>query len=281
MDIVLRLMSYRLKTIFLWENLMLKEIKGKENNTIKLIRSLHTKKGREKAGLYFVEGLRIVSDTVEYAHNKIEFIIFSESFYKEHKDLSDGFSKNYLCIIVTDSIFQSISDTIAPQGILAVLRLSFSSFSDFSDDEKILILDSIQDPGNMGTIIRTAEAMGIKSIFLTKGCTDIYSPKVLRSAMGFAFRTKFYPLAGTEDILHLKNSGYKLFSTALSNKSKNLSEIKSSGKSAIVIGNEANGISSDILDLSDFWVKIPMSGKIESLNAAVAASIVMYHFTMN
>ena len=260
---------------------MLNIISGKDNRTLKLIRSLNTRSGRKKHGLYFVEGLRIVADTIEISADSVEFLVFSQSFSAENSPAVSKYASDFICYQVSDSLFEGISDTKTPQGILAALKHSPSSLSEFSDDSKILILAGIQDPGNMGTIIRTAEAMGISSLFLTKGCVDIYSPKVLRSAMGSALRTRFYNIEGIEDILWLKKRGYTLFSAALKETSIQLNEALSAPKTALVIGNEANGISDEILSISDYIIKIPMSGKIESLNAAVAASIIMYHFTIN
>lgn len=257
---------------------MIKEITGRENRILKTLRSLKTKNGRKKLGLYFVEGERIVRDTLTLAADNISFVVFSSSYFEANKDFCLSLESTTECYLIGDRIFSDISDTKTPQGILMVLSFRHSSLDDFSTGGNILILDSVQDPGNMGTIIRTAEAMGISSIFLTKGSTDIYSPKVLRSAMGSAFRTDFYFIE-TEDLYTLKEKGYKLYSAALSENSVSLENVECGENAAIIIGNEANGISQEILEISDYLIKIPMTGKIESLNAAVAAAIVMYHFS--
>jgi len=258
---------------------MIKEISGKDNRIIKLIRSLHTTNGRKKQGLYFIEGERIVSDTIKFSSEQVEFIIFTNSFYSSQSNLKE-FEQKFTCYNIPDFLFEEITDTKTPQGILAVLRYPENKLSNFENDKRILILDRLQDPGNMGTIIRTAEAMGINSIFITKGCTDLYSPKVLRSAMGSAVRTNFYYIDSINDILNLKTKGYKLYAAALSDNAIFLEDAKPFDKTAIIIGNEANGISDEILDISDYIIKIPMTGNIESLNAAIAASIVMYHFAI-
>lgn len=256
---------------------MIKEITGKDNRILKTLRSLKTRNGRKKLGLYFVEGERIVKDTLTLATENISFVVFSSSYFENNRDFCLSLENNTECYLISDKLFVEISDTKTPQGILMVLSVQSSSLDDFSADGNILILDSVQDPGNMGTIIRTAEAMGISSVFLTKGSTDIYSPKVLRSAMGSAFRTDFY-FIDTEDLYTLKDKGYKLYSAALSENSIPLDNVKPEKNAAIIIGNEANGISEEILEISDYLIKIPMTGKIESLNAAIAAAIVMYHF---
>ena len=257
---------------------MVREISSKDNQIIKILHNLQTKNGRKKQGLYFVEGDRIVRDTLKFAASNVNFVVFSKSYYEANEPFCLSLQRDFECYLISDSLFSGVSDTKTPQGILIVLSIPTSSLKDFSGDKNILIIDSLQDPGNMGTIIRTAEAMGISSIFITKGSTDIYSPKVLRSAMGSAFRTNFYAI-DSSDLIKLKEKGYTLYATSLSDKSISLEDVKHIKKAAIIIGNEANGISEDIINVSDVLIKIPMAGKIESLNAAVAAAIVMYHFS--
>ena len=257
---------------------MLKEIFSADNPKIKLLRALNTRVGRKKNSMFFVEGKRIVEDAILTIPEKIAFIILSKSYYES------GIDRNYITKfeinIVPDALFKELSDTKTPQGILAVISHKEALISDFSsNDEHILILDKLQDPGNMGTILRTAEAMGFNNIFLTKDCTDVYSPKGTRSTMGSVFRLNIFENIETKDLLCLKNMGYSLTATALSNNSISLKDAERKNKTAIIIGNEANGVSSDIMEISDFIIKIPMKGKVESLNAAVAAALLMYHFS--
>ena len=261
---------------------MLKEIISRENQIIKLIKALKDRNGRKKYGLFFIEGLKIVEEAAFFVPERIHYIILNKSFAELYKERLKEYSKNFECIILPDSLFKEISDTKTPQGILAVLKIKQLFINDFSfKNEHIIILDSVRDPGNIGTIIRTAEAMGFDSIFLTKGCTDIYSPKVTRSTMGSIFRTRIYENCLKEDICLLKKQGYSIISAALKNNSIFLNDINTHKKSAIVIGNEADGISDDLISISDIIVKVPMKGKTESLNAAVAAAIIMYHFAFN
>ena len=259
---------------------MFKEIFSKDNPLIKTIRALQTKAGRKKHDMFFIEGTRIVEEAISYLQDNIHSIIISTSFNETYPDKVKEYTKAFDCYLVPDSLFNEISDTETPQGVLAVIKKEHTKISDFSFDEsRIVILDCVCDPGNIGTIIRTAEAMGFNSIFLTKGCTDIYSPKVLRSTMGSVFRTNIYEGLTTEDINLIKQKEYTLASTALQENSVFLEDAPSPHKLAIVIGNEANGVSDEILSISDLILKIPMHGKTESLNAAVAAAIVMYHFS--
>lgn len=257
---------------------MIKEIYSAENPKIKLLHSLNTRSGRKKSNMFFIEGKRIVEDAIKTIPERIEFFIISKSYYET--EAINIHADNFEINIIPDSLFNELSETKTPQGILAVIRHKEVSFSDFfSNDKNILILDKLQDPGNMGTIIRTAEAMGFNNIFLTKECADVYSPKVTRSTMGSVLRLNIFENISIEDIHKLKAMGYTLASTALKEISVPLKDVNKPKKTAIVIGNEANGISADILEISDLIIKIPMKGKIESLNAAVAASILMFYFS--
>ncbi len=261
---------------------MIKEITSKNNPIIKSVKSLQGKAGRKKSGLFFVEGLRIVQEALDTLPCDVHSVVLSQSFKKLNEKGFKKYSENFNCYLVSDSVFSEISDTETPQGVLAVLRHTPLSFNSFSfNDNRIIILDSVRDPGNIGTIIRTAEAMGFNSVFLNVGCADLYSPKVLRSTMGSVFRLNIYEAISNADIGLFKENGYTVVSTALSSTAISLKEAIIPEKAAIIIGNEANGISSDILDISDITVKIPMKGKTESLNAAVAAAITMYHFSLD
>jgi len=261
---------------------MLKEIFSKDNQQVKTVRALQSRSGRKKHRLYFVEGNRITEEAVTCISSKIQFIIMNTTFKNEYPKKANEYSDKFDCYIIPDTLFKEISDTETPQGVLAVIKNTPTPVSDFSfNDNNIIILDSVRDPGNIGTIIRTAEAMGFNSIFLSKGCTDIYSPKVLRSTMGSFFRTNIYENITLEDINLLKEKNYKIISTALQNDSVFLEDAPHFEKSAIVIGNEADGISKEMLEISDLITKIPMKGKTESLNAAIAAAIVMYHFSID
>ena len=148
-------------------------------------------------------------------------------------------------------------------------------FDKINDKGNILILDKIQDTGNIGTIIRSADAFGIDTIVCTKGTVDCYSPKVLRSTMGSILREKIIYL-DDDDINEIKNIGYTIVGTVLDDKSISLENLKISKKMAFIVGNEANGISDEIKNLCDIFVKIPMTGNAESLNVAVATSIILY-----
>ena len=252
---------------------MEKFISSRDNKIIKLLNSLQKKSGRVKHSLYIAEGKRLCNEAFVWAKDKIEFTVVSDTFYKYNNADLTGTD----IYILPDDLFSKISDTETPQGILCVLKYDLTT-SAYSVSDNILILDGVSEPGNMGTILRTAEAMGFTDIYIAKGSADIYCPKVIRSTMGAIFRLNFHFVDNYDFIDNLKNDGYKIITTALHN-SIDLEKTTVYSKNAIVIGNEANGVSAEIMDKSDVITRIEMAGNAESLNAAVAAGIVMYKFS--
>lgn len=183
--------------------------------------------------------------------------------------------------LVEDEVFKRISDTMNPQGILAVVKKKELFIKDMleakSQDRKLfLILEDIQDPGNLGTIIRTAEGAGVSGVIMSEKTVDIYNPKVVRSTMGSIFRVPFIYVDNLADVADtLKKSGIKLYAAHLKG-SRNYFKMDYSKPSAFLIGNEGNGLSHALAEKADALIKIPMFGQIESLNAASAATILMY-----
>ncbi len=252
---------------------MVKFISSRDNKIIKLLVSLQKKSGRMKHSLFIAEGKRLCNEAFIWAKDKIEFIVVSDTFYKENNADLNGTD----IYILPDDLFLKISDTETPQGIICVLRYDLVTFSS-SVSDNVLILDGVSEPGNMGTILRTAEAMGFSDIYITKGSADIYSPKVIRSTMGAVFRLNFHFEDNYDFVDDLKEKGYKIITTALRD-SIDLEETSVYSKNAIVIGNEANGVCDEVMEKSDIITRIEMAGNAESLNAAVAAGIVMYKFS--
>lgn len=254
-------------------------IQSSQNNTIKDIKALHLKKNREAQNLYFVEGIRFVKDAIDNGQTIVKVVISDklESLNGGNRLIE---KVNTVCsdvYLVPEKLFKEISDTQTPQGILAVLqKREFEFGTVIEQGTSVVVLDSLQDPGNVGTIIRTADAAGVSAVILTKGCVDIFSPKVLRSTMGSIFHMPIFEgVQINETIGLLKKSGYKIIAAHLEGKNNYYDE-ELTCKSAIIVGNEANGISDETASISDKLVKIPMPGKAESLNAAVAASIMIY-----
>ena len=254
-------------------------IQSNQNNTIKEIKALHLKKNRDAQGLYFIEGIRFVSDAIDNGQTIVKVIISDklESLNGGGQLIERVTAACDDCSLVPEKLFKEISDTQTPQGILAVLKKSEFVFDTvIRQGNSVVILDSLQDPGNVGTIIRTADAAGVSAVILTKGSVDLFSPKVIRSTMGSVFHIPIFEgLFINEAIGLLKEAGYKVIASHLDGKNNYYDE-DLIGKSAIIVGNEANGISNETAELADRLVKIPMPGKAESLNASVAASIMIY-----
>lgn len=252
-------------------------IESKDNAKIKLINSLKTKKFREKYGLMFFEGLRSTKQLIEL-NVPLDIIAFSEKAYNEFEDYKNIYKEyEQISIIIKDNIFNQLSDTVSTQGIIAVSKIPKYNLEELlkKDKARILMFDRLQDPGNAGTLIRTADAAGFDAILALKGTVDLYSPKVNRSAMGSNI---YIPIIEIEeiDILKLKQNGFKILATALDEYAQTYDKSTYTEKCVIVLGNEANGVSQNIMSMSDQKVYIPIYGKAESLNVAIAGAIVMY-----
>ncbi len=251
-----------------------------QNPMVREVRSLKNPKGRQETGLFFVEGTRIFEEAVN-SDLEIEYVVISEKFsetpgYENALSLIKDGCKVYG---VTDKLFDEMSDTETPQGILAVLRLRRPSVDEINDRNGLYIfLDEIRDPGNMGTIIRTADAAGFTGVIVSKGCTDVYNPKVLRSTMGSIFHIPVY-FCGTDEtadgLRHLRQIGIKILASHLEG-SLSIFDTDLTKGTVIIIGSEAAGIGEASKNEADVLVSIPMEGRAESLNASVAAGIMMF-----
>lgn len=256
----------------------MQKITSKENSLIKHIIKLKNKKYRNEFNEYIVEGAKIIKEAIQEKAN-IKNILISEDAV--NSVIIDKYLKNELnkldYIIVSTNIFKQITEVEAPQGIIAIIENNNKKNTIDCTAEFILALDNIQDPGNLGTIIRTADSCNIKQIIVTKGTVDAYNPKVIRSTMGAIFRVNITQCDNLAKTLNnLKNSNYKIFSTVLES-AKSIYNI-SFKRTVVVIGNEANGVSKEVVDISDERVTIPMLGKTESLNASIAAGVIMYEY---
>ncbi|SFE19981.1 TrmH family RNA methyltransferase [Peptostreptococcus sp. D1] len=256
----------------------MKTIKSKDNEKIKLVKSLHKSKYRNRENKFFSEGLRTIELALQY-NADIVFSIISESFFQDvkNKDFIDILDSKANLFVVSDSLFNSICTTENTQGVLAVFDIDDMSINIFNGEvhKKIILLDRVQDPGNVGTIIRTADAAGFDLVILTKGCVDIFNPKVVRATMGSLFYMDVI-VADENDILEkLSASKVQIVSGSLDANSY-FDEVSYDESVALVVGNEANGVNQLWYDNSDILVKIPMFGKAESLNVAISSAILMY-----
>ena len=258
---------------------MINIIKSKDNDKVKYTKSLLKTKFRNKEKKFIIEGYRILTLALE-CDAELEYVFINEDFEKkqEHKSFLTLLEKKGIKIYKTpNKIFLEMVDTENTQWILGVLKYKERNLVDnISKNHKfVLILDRIQDPGNMGTIIRTADSAGVDAIILLKGCVDIYNPKVIRSTMGSIFDMNIIHATQDEALDFLKQNEFDIVSSYL-HTDNYYNETTYQGKIALVIGNEANGINDDLISKSDKLIKIPIYGKAESLNAAISAAILMY-----
>ena len=231
---------------------------------------------RKKDRVFIVEGPKMYE---ELPDNILLKTYVSESFFREEKNKKLLEKHSYH--VVKDSVFEQMSDTKSPQGILAVAKQFSYEVRDLLGIDKqkkpfLLVMDTLQDPGNLGTIIRAGEAAGVTGILMNQETVDIYNPKVIRSTMGALYRVPFlYTNQLSDMLLEFRKKGIHLFAAHLKGK-KSYDLVDYSDGCALLIGNEAKGLSNEIASLADTYVKIPMCGNVESLNAAVAASVLAF-----
>jgi TrmH family RNA methyltransferase len=249
-------------------------ITSAQNQQIKEIQALNQKhRERVKTGLFTAEGVKIISEAPKELIHKI---FVSESFERNNHDLI----KDFRYEVIADSLFEKICDTKTPQGILGILKQPVYKREELLGDGHtspfILLLEDLQDPGNVGTIIRTAEGAGVTGIMLTKGCVDLFAPKTIRSTMGSIFRVPFICEDDTDDLVRwFKENQIQTYGAHLKGVCSYEEPSYREG-TAFFIGNEGKGLSDALSDKCDTLIKIPMEGQLESLNAAVASAILMY-----
>lgn len=251
-------------------------ITSTSNSQVKQVVALTKKaKARRESGLFLVEGEKMFS---ELPRERLDRVYVSESFLRQQGEGAEALLAGSRHEIVTDEVMRVMSDTQTPQGILALCRQFSYSLSDILGKEQmhLAILETIQDPGNLGTILRAGEGAGVTGVIMNRTTADIYNPKVIRSTMGSIYRVPFFYTDDLEEtIKQVKEAGVRLFAAHLKGE-RSYDEEDYTGNTGFLIGNEANGLSSETADAADCYIKIPMLGQVESLNAAVAASILMY-----
>lgn len=237
------------------------KITSLSNAHIKELAKLDNAKSRDELGKVLVEGKHLVKEA--YALGILCEVLFTSSDdYLESVD-------NYL---VSEEIIKKLSHTTTPQGIIGVAKIKEK---EIIYGDSLLLLDGVSDPGNLGTIIRTAKAFGVSSIILSEGSIDIYNDKVIRATQGQIFKMPIVKTNLKKVITELKNKGYVVYATSLKD-AIDLEEVKEVNKYALVLGNEANGVSSEIIDLCDCSLKIKMEEDVESLNVAIAGAVCLY-----
>lgn len=248
-------------------------------------------KERRKADVYLVEGRKMFLEAPE---EELQQIFVAEALWErlelEHEDGSDPDIqlKNRILksdgddrisvFLVTDEVFRKISDTQTPQGILCVLRQKHYTLEELLTRENplLVILEDLQDPGNLGTILRTGEGAGITGVIMSKNTVDLYNPKTIRATMGSIYRVPFLYVEDLKPVFtELKKKGIQSYAAHLRG-TKYYDALDFTKGTALLIGNEGNGLRTETAELADQYLKIPMEGQVESLNAAIATSILMY-----
>ena len=255
----------------------MQKITSKDNEIVKNIKKLKDKKYRDLNKEFVIEGIKLIKEAIQEKAKIKQIIICDDCDTSEiSKDLTYEIAK-YNCIYVSKQVFASITEVKNPQGILAVVsKENAEKEIDYSQDI-IVALDDLQDPGNLGTILRTVDSIGLTQILVSKGTADCFNPKVVRSTMGAIFRVKIIECENLmETLKQAKKHHFKVMVTSL--QTDNSIYDVDYNKKVIVVGNEANGVEQEIQDFADEKVKIPMLGKTESLNASVATGIVLYEF---
>ncbi len=257
---------------------MVEVIRSIKNNKIKYLRKLYSNRKRKKEGKYILEGLRLIKSAI-LMEAEVNRIFITPKFVSDNELNFIAPLPDYKITYISKDLMEELADTVNPQGIIAIVNEPEYEYNQFIKDNKYtLILDRIQDPGNMGTLIRTAAAAGFSGLIALKGCVDIYNLKVIRATAGAIFSL---PIINKMEFAELKRikekKQYCIQLISADTEGDNYyHEIDYKDPLILVIGNEANGIRKEILALSDNIVKIPVNRDIESLNAAVAGSLIMY-----
>lgn len=265
-------------------------ITSKSNEQIKYISSLKTKKYRDIYSKYILEGIKLV-DEVSSGNNIPELIVYSEELLNKASGGKELLNKlkniNTQILEVSKEVFYYLTDTVTPQGVLAIMNINKNNIDNLEEhilnNESFIILDKIQDAGNLGTIIRSCVSFDVVNIIATVGTTDLYSPKTIRSTMGAMNKVNIWYLNEKEilnSIQMLKQKDYEIIGTDLKAK-EYLKETKVNSKSIFVVGNEANGVSENINRICSKNIKIEMQDTQESLNVGVATSILLYKRYIN
>jgi len=259
-------------------------IKSKDNPTIKMyVRLAESKKERKNYNMYVLEGYRLICDALSENSSVKQILMTEYAYEKYYNDLSQADLKEVKMLIISNELGMKISCTEKTQGIFAIC--SIPVFSDLrqalESGKHYMVLYQIQDPGNLGMIIRTADAVGIDGVILSQTC-ELFNPKTIRSTMGSVFRTKIFNDCNIDEILEIcRDKGISTYAAVIDSNAENLKKCLFTDGGAVIIGNEGNGLPSDVSDACDKKVTIKMNGNVNSLNAAMAAGIMMWEMKNN
>lgn len=251
----------------------MREITSKDNKIVKLCEQLASRKYRDRLGLYLIEGENLLEEAVREGA-AVDTVLMRKGYRGK---VQPGLEQK--TFILDEKLFDKLAQTDTSQGILAIVKKPGVSQADLIAEGAMgnfVVLDRLQDPGNIGTIIRTADAAGYSLIVAMKGTADVFSPKVVRAAAGSLFRVPVVFIEDYDELVEfVKAAGGKLVATCFDT-DRYYYDVDLTRNTALIIGNEGNGIAPELIERADVKIKIPMAGTIESLNAAVAAAILMY-----
>lgn len=251
----------------------MKRIESVSNPKVKEWKKLHTKKGRDQAKMFLVEGKHLVEEALKY-HIEIEEILVSERLDVPREwDVS-----NVSITYVTEKVLKELSETETPQGIIAICKQSEADKTHKFDT--LLLVDRVQDPGNLGAIIRTADATGISAVIIGEGSADLYNGKTVRATQGSIFHLPIWKGDLMEWINICKQENITVYGTSLQG-AKSYTSVESDKRFALIVGNEGAGVSKELLEHTKQNLFIPIYGKAESLNVVVATGILLYHLKAN
>ena len=255
----------------------MKKITSSDNEIYKSFARLYKRKHRDREGLYVIEGINLIEEAVKNGA-ELKSVFVRDDFDISALERITGGRKNDVPVyMLSRALFDKTADTETPQGIAAVSEKPECSEQRFFDEtDDVIVLDRLQDPGNIGTVIRTADAAGFAGAVIVKGTADLFSPKTVRAAAGSLYRVRLLFAGSPEDAAEkLRAHGRQIICTS-PYAEKLFYDADMAHRTALVIGNEANGVCEELQNAADVNVKLPMEGTIESLNAAVAAAVVMY-----
>lgn len=247
-------------------------IESTQNKQVKEWKKLLTRKGRKRQKKYLIEGLHLVEEALK-SKAAIEAVLIREDVLEEYMDMLA--LKEVKTIIVTEEISDLLSDAVTEQGITAVIK-SVESPDNISGDKPVLLLDEVQDPGNLGTLIRTADAAGFEGVIIGRGSVDLYNPKALRSAQGSHFHLAVIHDDIEKWVEKFKDKSIPVYGTALDERAVSYRSIEPQNQFGLIVGNEGNGVNPEILEQTTENLYIPIKGQAESLNVAIAASVLMF-----
>lgn len=266
-------------------------VTSSQNKYVSLTRALSDRKNREKHGLYRFDGVKLLCEALSKGVD-IEFVIVCDTLYDSVLEKAErlyGIDRRRIeeiAVTVCESVFVKISEENAPEGVICAARYdrerhteSIGDCIDTEGNERILIIESVRDPQNVGAMLRTAAAFGVERVIMSKDCADIYNSKTVRASMGSLFSVRVERVGSVElAVRALTRSGRRVFAAALDKSAARLGELKLRDGDCVVIGNEGHGLSETVISACTGSVFIPMTDKTESLNAATAAAILVWEF---